>query len=561
MKNLALLIAILSVNIDARCQSFTNPLYIPPLLTGSTYNLTFQASSHQFYPGISTGTYGINGDYLGPTLEFTAGDTVNLTIINNLAESTTCHLHGIHLPASMDGSPHAPIPPGTSWNATFKVRNEAATYWYHPHLHMTTMPQVTKGLAGMIILRDSNESTLNLPRSYGVDDIPVILQDRKYSVSGEFLSYALGDSMLVNGVADPYVDLPQQMVRFRLLNGSNARVYNIGFSDQRNFYVIAGDGGLLNQPFITNRLMLSNGERAEIIVDLSSDATGSSVYLKSFGSEMPADVPGAITGPMGGNGPLEAMDFSMLKINVIAQTSNPVLAIPSILNNKVPLNPSMAARVRNKTISGNGMVSGMGTFFMDGTSFDPQVFNDTIMLGDVEVWNITNTSNLAHPLHLHDVQFYILGRNGAPPPAQESGLKDGFLIRTNETVSIIAAFEDYADDSIPYMYHCHNLAHEDMGMMLQFIVTAPAVSIGQHEHEASLYIYPNPSASAWYVHHDLSSEASASLVNASGQIIVAEIEKDRTGRIYISNSDLPAGIYFLQIYDSGNKYSAAVVKE
>ena len=147
-------------------QLFTNPLIIPPLLTGTNFTLAFAPSNHQFYPGIITSTYGINGDYLGPTLLFNKGDSVHLSVLNNLSEVTSCHWHGLHVPAESDGGPHSPINPGDTWYAHFKVMNNAATYWYHPHMHMTTQPQVTAGLSGMIIIKDSSESLLNLSTAF-----------------------------------------------------------------------------------------------------------------------------------------------------------------------------------------------------------------------------------------------------------------------------------------------------------------------------------------------------------------------------------------------------------
>ena len=563
-KSCVVLIVLLCCSLMTYSQFFINPLLIPPVLNGTTFNLTFSPSVHQFYPGINTDTYGINGDYLGPTLIFNKGDTVNIDVVNNLPEVTSCHWHGLHVPAYYDGGPHSTINPGEIWNAHFKVMNNAATYWYHPHIHMTTQPQVTFGLAGMIIVKDTIENQLNLPRQYSIDDFPIIIQDRKYSVSGQFLSYGLGDSILVNGTATPYLNCPKQLVRMRLLNGSNARVYNIGFNDQRNFFVIAGDGGLLQQPYSTNRLLLSNGERAEIVVDLSSDVIGQQLYVMSFASEMASNIPGAILGPMGGNGPLEAVNYKLFEIDVISPTVNPVLMIPTVLFPQSVWNPLSAARIRNKSVSGIGSVNGMGNFFLDNVTYDETVFNDTIQLNDIEIWNVTNTSNIAHPIHLHDVQFYILNRNGSPPSPQETGLKDVFLISPNETVSIITRFEDYFNDTVPYMYHCHNLAHEDMGMMLQFIVVNNSTSVEEQEMlNNSIVGYPNPANESWNINLEKieNKVPKFQITDQLGKIIPATITFDvNTGKASIENRHFLAGIYLLTILSGQKNFICKLVK-
>lgn len=557
-KNLRLVLpALLLLNV-AYGQSY-NPLTIPPVLSGTSFNLSFNTGTMQFFPGLTTDTYGINGNYLGPTLILQKGDSVSLDVTNNLPEVTSCHWHGLHVPSRYDGGPHTTIDPGVTWNAHFKVMNDAGTYWYHPHVHMNTMPQANKGLAGMIIIKDSVEDQLLLPRTYGTDDFPVILQDKKYSQSGQLNPNALGDSMQVNGTIHPYLDIPKQVVRLRLLNGSNARVYNIGFSDQRNFYVIGGDGGLLDEPYLTNRILLSNGERLELLLDLTGDTIGTSFFLQSFASEMATNIPGAITGMMGGNGPLEAVDFPILKMNVIPATPNAVVTIPATLVTHTPWSISSASRTRNRTVSGMGMVSGQGNFFLDNTQYDHMVINDTMILGDIEVWNITNTSNMAHPMHIHDIQFYILSRNGIAPAAYETGPKDVVLVRPNETVSLITRFEDFADDTIPYMYHCHNLAHEDMGMMLQFIVTSPTSGVSSEVKE-KYNVYPNPSSVYWKIETLNAKINKAEMFDVTGSEIKTDIIINN-GNIYIGNGNLPSGIYIVKISSNKEITSYRLIKE
>ena len=213
-----------------------------------------------FFGGSPTATYGFNGNYLGPTLIFNRFDSVNIDVTNQLAEETTVHWHGLEVPARYDGGPHNVIDPSATWDVGFRVLDHAATMWYHSHLHHNTARQVNKGMAGMIIIRDDEEAALDLPRTYGVDDIPLVLQDRQFNGAGELVdSVSFGNHFLINGSLPPYKEVPAQIVRLRLLNGASHRPFVIGMSDNRDFSVIGTDGGLLTAPVDTNRLIMSPG--------------------------------------------------------------------------------------------------------------------------------------------------------------------------------------------------------------------------------------------------------------------------------------------------------------
>ena len=547
LSKLLTVMALLTIT-TVHAQSFFNPLNIPPLVAGTNFQLNCDSGQWQIYPGSQTNTFAINGNYLGPTLELQKGDSVAIQINNLLGEETSLHWHGLHIPASMDGGPETIIPAGTSFVSAFRVMNRAATYWYHPHVHMNTEAQVRKGMAGIIIVRDSAEASLQLPRSYGFDDFPLILQDRSYDANNQFLVNTLGDSMLVNGTPRPYLNVPSQMVRLRILNGSSARVYNLGFSDNRNFYVIGSDGGLLPEPYLTNRVLLSNGERVEIIVDFSGPSLPP-LTLKSYASQMPTSIPGNLMGMMGGNGPLERVNFDIMEFRNIPPIPGGITTVPSTLIPVQTYDSTTADRVRNRTITGQGMVN-MGNFYLDGSQYIMGYFNDTMRLGDVELWYVTNSSNIAHPMHVHDVSFRILSRNGAVPPPQESGWKDVFNILPQETVGLIMRFEDYADAGVPYMYHCHNLAHEDMGMMTSFIVVdtiSSSVSSTTERHSMSLY--PNPTTMDWNlsIPHAHGEKITVTISDAAGrQIKVYSQEASHTG-IKIPAGELQKGIYLLSI--------------
>ncbi len=531
------------------------PLSIPPLLEQDTLHLTVAAHTHQFYPGMNTPTYGVNGDYLGPTLVLQKGDTARIVVENQLSEITTMHWHGMHVPGEMDGGPHSVIQPGASWMAEYPVKNPAGTYWYHPHPHMLTAKQSNLGISGLIIVRDGEEAQLDLPRTYGVDDIPLVIQDKKIISTGELVTYPLGDSLWVNGTPNPYVELPAQVVRLRLLNGSIARIFRLGFEDDRNFDVIAGDGGLLPAPASTNRLMLSNGERAEVLLGLTG-LEGDSLLLMSYGNELGQAMPGSSNIILEGS-LLNGIAFPVLRIRIGPPTANPVTAIPSTLVTIPVPDESSSVRTRTKTITGTGMVA-MGQFMINGTMMDMDVVNDTMLVGTNEAGHFVSNSNLAHPLHIHGVSFFVLERNGVPPPLWERGPKDVVLVDAGEDVKLIVHFGELAGADHPFMYHCHNLMHEDQMMMLQFMVIDPTSGISGHADERVL-VAPSPTTGVvrYIAGHVVEH---ITVRDALGRTVIDQAGAKRTEGTVDLSAVLP-GLLFVELRGNGQRSVVRVVKE
>jgi FtsP/CotA-like multicopper oxidase with cupredoxin domain/arylsulfatase A-like enzyme len=506
MKKIFLLIGFTSLLLLQKLNAQYNNLWIPDTLSGSTFNLNIKDTFSQIRPGQQTITAGINNKFWGPTLFINKGDTVHMNVRNYLNDSTTLHWHGMHLPAVMDGGPHQIIPPGTLWQPYWKVANNAATYWYHPHLHEMAMEQITKGVGGLIIVRDSIESALALPRKYGIDDIPLVLTDRDFTTANQFSVVPYGDSSMVNGVLSPQFTIPSQVVRFRILNAAIERSYNLGFSDNRSFFVITSDGGLLNQPISLTRYLLSPGERIEILVNCGGQS-GTSFDLKAYNSTISQFIAGGENFP---NGPfanaLGRLDFRVLHLNVGAQTTNPITAIPTVLTNNVFPSLTNANITRTITISDSTAqnfpgvtILGPNAFLINRKMFSISYNEYNIPLNNTEIWELKSTSVFAHPFHIHDVEFYILTRNGVAPPAAEQGWKDVVLVKANETVRFIAKFDDYADNIHPFMYHCHIALHEDEGMMGQFIVGSTTVSPAISTLACSSATYSsNPTANTVY---------------------------------------------------------------
>ena len=561
MKKLLLLLSAILFLSEANAQY--NNLWIPDTISGTTFNLTVKDTFAQFRLGNQTISAGINNSkFWGPTLIFNKGDTVHMNVQNNLNDSTTIHWHGMHLPAVMDGGPHQVIPPGTLWQPYWKVTNNASTFWYHPHLHNMTMEQLTKGIGGFIIVRDSLESTLALPRTYGVDDLPIVLTSRSFNASNQFTVTnninisEYGDTMLTNGTLKAQVSLPKQYVRLRILNAEVERGYNLGFSDNRTFYIIGNDGGLLNAPVAVTRVKLMVGERIEIMVNLGNDAIGSSLDLKAFNTGQVFGFPGAEPQQSGLNGSiLNNHDFPVLHINVIATTASPITSVPATLASNVYWTIADASVIRTVNVTpGSGV--GLSEFYFDNTAFALNNINKTINLNDIEKWTVVNNNIFSHSFHIHDVQFKIVARNGVTTAVgdYESGWKDTYYIPRGESATFVAKFEDYSDSIYPFMYHCHFSNHEDGGMMGQFVVTGSTTGINEVAKEEIKYsLYPNPANENLFVQlADPNTEVYyITVTNVNGRAVMMlpqpEIQKG------INISSLSKGIYFVQLMDKKTK--------
>ncbi len=547
-----------------------NQLIIPTTIESTNINLTLQNGTHQFFAGQNTATMGINGNILGPTLIVNDGDDLNINVTNNLGQPTTIHWHGMHVSAVNDGGPHTIINPGATWNPQFTVINKAATFWYHPHLDQFTDEHVSKGIAGFIIVKDAEEAALNLPRTYGIDDIPLAVQTKDFDASFQIVNHSNADDVLmVNGTVNPETDVPAQVVRLRLLNGSSQRVFNFGFSGNKTFYQIATDGGLRETPLALTRLQLSPGERSEILVDLSG-MQGQTLQLMSYASEFSngiygATYPGLGTGLQLNNynpNTMNGADFNVLQLNIVAQTANPVTTIPTTLSTITPLLEIDSDESRTLSFSSTtgGPQQLNNDFTINGVSMDMNVINITIPLNNTEVWTILNNTPIAHPIHIHDIQFYILDIDGNPPPAHAQGLKDTYLVPGQAIIRVITKFEDFADDTIPYMYHCHMLTHEDNGMMGQFVVVDNTAGVNDFNFNTGFILFPNPSEQSYMTVklYNPSEKINAyAVVNQLGQIVsYHKIHGNEISNIYsFPVFEYSAGTYILKIFTDTSIYT------
>lgn len=434
--------------------SNTGLLPIPQLLIDSNpeelvadYYLSAQNGLSNFIEGKQTPTLGYNGNYLGPVIKVSNGEEVRMHVKNELDMATSVHWHGLVVPGTSDGGPHQLIQPQSIWEPSFTINQPASTLWFHPHVIGTTAIQVYYGLAGMIIVEDENSKELNLPDDYGINDIPLIIQDRNFNTDGSFvyldnmMDGAVGNFVLVNGAITPDLVVQQVKMRFRVLNGANARNFNLRLDDNNAFHQIASDGGLLEAPQVTENLYITPGERAEIIIDFSMYSKGDVIKLVN--------------------------DNELVMTFIVGDASEDLTEMPDSLAVIEKIDENLATAVKTIVLDGMGhMVS------LNGRKFDMNRVDDDVTLGDIEIWEISTTSSMmmmgspGHPFHIHGTQFQVLSRDGMAPYLNELGWKDTVYVRANETVRIIVRF-DYKG---LYMYHCHILEHEEAGMMGQLEV-------------------------------------------------------------------------------------------
>lgn len=445
--------------------AFSMPLSFPSVMSGN-FSLKAKGNTTSLLNNQNASVFGYADGMLGPTIKVNTGTTVGLPFQNMLPEETNIHWHGLLVPANMDGHPRNVIKSGGSFDFSLPINQRAGTYWYHPHPHGKTARQVFSGLAGFFIANDAEEQALNLPA--GDRELLLVIQDKriengqlKYSPAmNEIMTGYTGEYILVNGVYAPFHNVSTQYYRMRILNGSTARVYNISLSDNLDFEVIGSDGGLLAKPVTVNSLLLGPGERADILVNFKSLAVGKEVYLlsKSFDG-----------------GAQGRQEFKIMKFTVNKQVTDS-FSTPSQLSVISPLTEASASRIRTMKIKGmmegmNGNMGGnmgSGMHTINDKTYDLNRVDETIDARATEIWDFDNSEgDEIHPMHIHGVQFQILSRTGGRGAliASEKGWKDTVLVMPREKVRVIMTFPQ---DKGEYVFHCHNLEHEDDGMMLNY---------------------------------------------------------------------------------------------
>jgi blue copper oxidase len=453
-----------------------------------------------------TATYGISGPYLGPAVRVRRGEKVVAQVSNGVPENITMHWHGLIIPGAVDGGPHRAIPPGKQWRTELSIDQPAATLWFHPHYYPSTAQEVIKGLAGLLIVDDDEVASLPLPSQWGIDDIPLILQDRRFAPDGQFFDRMnivavtngyIGDTALVNGARYPEAHAARGWLRLRILNGSNARSYALAASDGRSLYVIASDGGLLESPVELKQLLVHVGERFEVLVDgrdgsafdlVTLPISQEIMRLPPFDQPLPlvtirpdgVDGKGQLPSNLAVLPPLtdplppvsqelvmdmfkDAQGMMLLKRAGLMAMAESGKTDPEVVARVVDLIVNEPALAQSDQLSANGV---------NGKSFSLDRIDFAATHNQYLRWRIAEgTDRMLHPVHVHGCQFRIISQDGKPPEPHRAGWKDIAPISAGGVTEILLRFPHAANRDNPYMAHCHILEHEDSGMMAQFTVS------------------------------------------------------------------------------------------
>ena len=434
---------------------FAVPLRIPPVLTPQRradgrdyYVTTMRKTGIEILPGKRTTAWTFDGRFPGPTIKARRGREVVVRRINRLEVPTTIHLHGGRVAASSDGQATDLIHPGDHKDYVYPNEQDAATLWYHDHTHHQTSRNNYMGLSGLYIIEDDSEDELNLPR--GRYDIPLVLQDRSFKGDGSFLfrdhhDSVIGDVYLVNGRPTPYLKVSNRKYRFRILNASNSRGYELSLDSRLPLMQIASDGGLLSAPYAAASIPLWPAERVEVVVDFSTYPIGSQLVLQDIAE---------------GADPLAARP--VMRFDVVREEAD-TSSLPLVLRTVERLTEGSTKREFNLSQDPNTQ-----RWEINGKPFDPSRIDVKPRLGDTETWTFRNRSGTTHPMHVHLVRFQILERSNMQLTPGDLGWKDTVRVDPSATVRIAMRFEGFAGR---YAYHCHNLAHEDHSMMGQMRVS------------------------------------------------------------------------------------------
>lgn len=456
--------------------------------------------------------------YLNPILVLRKGQPFKATLVNGLDEPTIIHWHGVDCPWEQAGHPSYAIGPKSSYEYSFPITNRAGTYWYHPHPHGLTAKQAYMGLASFFIVRDNEEEALakELDLRLGETDLPIVIQDKRlthngrmdYSPSRDDLMMGYqGDTILVNGQRTPTLKTSTRIYRFRLLNGSTARIYNLSFvmaGRQLPFMLIGNDGGLLPAPQQIEGLFLAPGERADVLLDMSALSPGQEIFLQNMpfdpmhnednmtgmggmmhmghaadaapmnhtkGSENHDVSAGGHAGGHGGLG--EGSTYPVMRL-LVEQKMAYNIKLPT----RLPDIPAPPAGGFERPIS--LALRHMGGWTINDQTYDMSSTPIVVKQRGPEIWRITNAkASMPHPMHLHGYFYRVLQRQGSPTQvtsrvidpqgrvATDLGYKDTVLVWPGETVSVSIDFSSppYPGEQL-FLFHCHNLEHEDQGMML-----------------------------------------------------------------------------------------------
>ncbi|RDZ25926.1 multicopper oxidase family protein [Lysobacter silvisoli] len=434
-----------------------------------------------------------------PLLRAQRGERVRLSLRNQLREATTVHWHGLAVDEANDGSGLHPVAAGAQRDCDFSIDNRAGLYWYHAHPHGRTGAQLQRGMAGLLLIEDEEERALQqrLGLTWGERDLPLMIADKQVDARNAIIYKDcaddwIGNRVLVNWTPEPYLDVAPALYRFRLANVANARMLRPAFVHRGQalpMLLIGTDGGLLERPWPVEDLFLAPAQRADVLVDFSALAPGERALLRSldyvamenedesgaFQPDPMADHPGAVA--MG-----DPLDLMELRVVAPHAPARPPVRVPERMSALPPLPDTEGWPVRALRLR----MDDQGRWFINDWNFhltghEPAF---SVRRGSREVWELRNSmTSMPHPIHIHGLQFRVLSRSISPPDIrgrkvaegglgpQDLGWNDTVVIWPGEIVRLALDFDQPWRGTQRYMLHCHNLEHEDMGMMISFAVT------------------------------------------------------------------------------------------
>ena len=456
------------------------PLRMPT--TVSADGLTLRASAHrvEIAPGVPVEVWSPGDGPVGPTIRVRTGDTARITLENALREPTILHWHGLRVPEVADGHPRLVIPTGGTYHYEFPVIDRAGTYWYHAHPHHRTGVQAYRGMVGLLLVSDAAEDALGLPS--GEHELPLLIQDRRLAADGTFayepamheqMEGFFGDTAFANGIRLPSKSVETTMYRVRVVNATTSRILRLALSNGAPMTMIGNDGGLLPAPVSLTQIDMGTGERVDLLIDFGKAAVGSRITLMSAAFESPARMGGMGMGRgmgggmgmgrMGAGGLAQGAAMDLVEFTV-DRAVTPVAWKPRAFPSIATIDRRQVKRTRTFQFN-----SAMMQHNINGREFDMERIDETVRFGDTEVWTFVNESPFPHPVHMHEVQFHVIERLGGRARIMpwERGLKDTVLVFPGERVSVAATFDRYRGR---FLMHCHNMVHEDMGMMMNYAI-------------------------------------------------------------------------------------------
>jgi FtsP/CotA-like multicopper oxidase with cupredoxin domain len=461
------------------------PLRMPPSVSADGLTLRAAARRVEIAPGVPVEAWTPGEGPVGPTIRVRTGDTARITLENALSEPTILHWHGLRVPEMADGHPRLVIATGATYQYEFPVIDRAGTYWYHAHPHHRTGVQAYRGMAGLLVIGDAAEDALGLPN--GEHELPLLIQDRRLAADGTFayepamheqMEGFFGDAAFANGIRLPSHSVETTTYRVRVVNATTSRILRLALSNGQPFTLIGNDGGLLPAPATLTQIDMGTGERVDLLIDFGNVAVGSRVMLMSAAFDSPVRMGGMGMGRgMGGGMGMGRMGMGPMGAGGVAQGAAMDLveftvdrAVTPVSWKRRPLpriatpDPRMAKRTRTFQFN-----SAMMQHNINGREFDMERIDETVRYGDTEVWTFVNGSPFPHPVHMHEVQFHVVERVGGRARIMpwERGLKDVVLVYPGERVSVAATFDSYRGR---FLMHCHNMVHEDMGMMMNYAI-------------------------------------------------------------------------------------------